>query len=73
MDVSSCCGAEVKTSPDGWELYCPSCSAILDICEDVVKQDKPSIVVVEIPPIDTEIHEHPLGAGFAHKDTKANG
>ena len=49
MDVSKCCGADIKSSSDGWQIYCASCTTVLDITKDTIKQDKPSIIVMELP------------------------
>lgn len=49
VDVSKCCGAEIDSSPDGWQIFCSCCSTILDICKDTIKQEKPSITVIELP------------------------
>ena len=49
MKVSNCCGAEIKSSSDGWNISCACCSTILDICKDTIDQDEPSIVILELP------------------------
>ena len=49
MKVSNCCGAEIKSSSDGWNILCTCCSTILDICKDTIDQDEPSIVILELP------------------------
>ena len=57
MLVSKCCGAEIKSSPNGCYISCICCSASLDINNDVIDQDKPSINVIEMPEMTEEWRE----------------
>ena len=69
MLVSNCCGARFHEPDYPDNDICSACGEHAGAEEE----DEPSVIVMDIPRVDPEVHNHPLGAGFAHKDHKDNG